>query len=190
MTDYYVPALSQLIDHFESLPSIGHKTAQRLAFYVLSLPQERAQSFADSILHAKSAVRCCDVCQNLTDSDVCHICSSPKRDNGIICVVEGPKDVISMEKTGEFNGLYHVLHGVVSPMDGISADDIRVKELLPRLNGNVSEVIMATNSGVEGEATAIYIARLIKPMGVKVTRIAQGIPIGADLEFTDKITLG
>jgi recombination protein RecR len=189
MADYYVPALARLIDQFESLPSIGHKTARRLAFYVLSLSEGRAREFADSILEAKERVRCCDVCQNLTDSATCGICDSTKRDKSVICVVESPKDVISMEKTGEFKGLYHVLHGSISPMDGIGPEDIRIKELLPRLEA-VAEVIMATNPTIEGDATAMYISRLVKPLGVKVTRISYGVPVGADLEYADQVTLG
>ena len=190
MADYYVPALARLIDQFESLPSIGHKTARRLAFYVLSLPESRATEFANSIMEAKQRVRCCDICQNLTDGPTCGICDNAKRDSSVICVVESPKDVISMEKTGEFKGLYHVLHGSISPMDGINPEDIRIQELLPRLSENVQELIMATNPTIEGDATAMYISRLAKPLGVRVTRISYGVPVGADLEYADQITLG
>jgi len=188
--DYYSPSLANLIDHFNSLPSIGRKTAERLAFFVVSQPIDRAVSFAESILEAKQNLRWCKVCQNMTDGEECAICSSVKRDKSIICVVESPRDVISMEKTAEFNGVYHVLHGVISPMDGVSAEDIRIKELLARIDGEISEVIMATNPTVEGEATAMYIARLLSPLGVKVTRISFGLPIGCELEYADQLTLG
>ena len=188
--DYYSPSLANLIDHFNSLPSIGRKTAERLAFFVLAQGEERARDFADAIVMAKRDLKWCKVCQNMTDGEECAICASGKRDEGIICVVESPRDVICMEKTGEFKGIYHVLHGVISPMDGVSAEDIRIKELLKRINGNISEVIMATNPTVEGEATAMYIARLIAPLGVKVTRISFGLPIGCELEHADQLTLG
>ncbi|GHV18167.1 recombination protein RecR [Clostridia bacterium] len=195
MADYYVPALAKLIEQFESLPSIGHKTATRLAFHMLSLPESRARAFSEAIMNAKNAVRCCDICQNLTDTDVCGICTSVKRDKSMLCVVESPKDVISMEKTAEFNGLYHVLHGAISPMDGISPEDIRIKELIPRITDEIKEVIIATNPTIEGEATAMYLAKLIRsinPIATQliVTRIAHGVPVGADLEFADQITLG
>ena len=186
----YIAPLAALIEHFERLPGIGHKTAVRLSFSVLSGTEEEAKSFADAILAAKSSIHYCSVCQDLTDSDKCRICESPKRDRSIICVVEGPKDVLAMEKTGEFKGLYHVLHGVISPMDGIGPEEIKAKELVARLSSDeVKEVIMATNLTVEGEATATYLARLIKPFGVKVTRIARGVPVGGDLEYTDEVTL-
>ncbi len=186
----YIPPLAALIEHFEKLPGIGHKTAVRLSFSVLSGSDEDAKSFADAILNAKNSIHYCKVCQDLTDSDLCHICKSSKRDRSIICVVEGPKDVLAMEKTGEFQGLYHVLHGVISPMDGIGPEDIKAKELLTRLSeDDVKEVIMATNLTVEGEATATYLARLIKPTGIKVTRIARGVPVGGDLEYVDEVTL-
>ena len=187
--DYYIPPLANLIEQFERLPGIGHKTARRLAFFIISLPENEAAEFAATILAAKQNIRTCAVCQNLSDTDICAICSS-KRDRSILCVMESPKDVISLEKTREYKGLYHVLHGVISPMDNISPADIRIAELLPRLSdGEVHEVIMATNPTVEGEATAMYISRLIKPLGVKVTRIAHGLPVGGDLEYADEITL-
>lgn len=186
----YAAPLKSLIEHFEQLPGIGHKTAVRLAFFVLSEPEDKAKSFAEAIVKAKEAIHCCKICQDLTDADVCSICASPKRDKSIICVVEDPKDVLAMEKTGEYNGLYHVLHGVISPMDGIGPDDIKSRELLTRLaSEDVAEVIMATNLTVEGEATASYLARLIKPFGIKVTRIARGVPVGGDLEYVDEVTL-
>lgn len=186
----YAAPLKSLIEHFEQLPGIGHKTAVRLAFFVLSEPEDKAKSFAEAIIKAKQAIHCCKICQDLTDEEVCSICASPKRDKSIICVVEDPKDVLAMEKTGEYNGLYHVLHGVISPMDGIGPDDIKSRELLTRLaSEDVAEVIMATNLTVEGEATASYLARLIKPFGIKVTRIARGVPVGGDLEYVDEVTL-
>ena len=187
--DYYIPPLANLIEQFERLPGIGHKTARRLAFFVLSLPDSEAQDFASAIISAKQMICTCEVCQNISDSPICAICSG-ERDNSVICVMESPKDVISLEKTREYRGVYHVLHGAISPMDGISPSDIRIAELLPRLkDGIVSEVIMATNPTIEGEATAMYISRLIKPLGVKVTRIAHGLPVGGDLEYADEVTL-
>ena len=187
----YLPAaLQELTDQFAKLPGIGGKTAQRLAFYVLEMQAEDAQAFADAILDARRLVHTCPVCQNLTDSDICPVCSDPIRDQSVICVVAEPKDVIAMERSREFNGTYHVLHGVISPLNHISQDDIRIKELLQRVaTGNVSEVIMATNPDTEGEATAMYISRLLRPMEVKVTRLAYGIPVGSQLEYTDEVTL-
>lgn len=186
----YIAPLVNLIEQFEKLPGIGHKTAQRLAFWVISMKTDDAKLFADAIMEAKSKVRYCKICQNLTEEEYCPICLSTSRDRHIICVVESAKDVLSLEKTREFNGLYHVLHGVISPMDNIGPDDVRIKELLMRLtDGEVNEVIMATNPNIEGEATALYIARLLKPMGIKVTRIAYGVPVGGDLEYTDEVTL-
>ena len=186
----YIAPLVNLIEQFEKLPGIGHKTAQRLAFWVISMKIDDAKLFADAIMEAKSKVRYCKICQNLTEEEYCPICLSTSRDRHIICVVESAKDVLSLEKTREFNGLYHVLHGVISPMDNIGPDDVRIKELLLRLHdGEVNEVIMATNPDIEGEATALYIARLLKPMGIKVTRIAYGVPVGGDLEYTDEVTL-
>ena len=187
----YLPvALQELTDRFASLPGIGGKTAQRLAFHVLELPEADAIAFADAIIEAKRAVHTCPVCQNLTDKDVCPVCADSMRDQSVICVVAEPKDVIAMERSREFNGTYHVLHGVISPLNHISQDDIRIKELLHRVaKGNISEVIMATNPDTEGEATAMYISRLLRPMEVKVTRLAYGIPVGSQLEYTDEVTL-
>ena len=187
---YFPAALQELSDQFARLPGIGGKTAQRLAFYVLSLPKEEAQSFADAIVKAKEAVHTCPVCQNLTDREICSICDDDTRDQGLICVVAEPKDVIAMERSREFNGVYHVLHGVISPLNHVTQDDIRVKELLHRVgSGTVREVIMATNPDTEGEATAMYISRLLRPMEVKVTRLAYGVPVGSQLEYADEVTL-
>ncbi|MCL2125992.1 MAG: recombination mediator RecR [Oscillospiraceae bacterium] len=188
--DFFPSALETLIDKFASLPGIGYKTAQRLAFFVLSLPDETALSFADAITAAKQSVHCCVVCQNLTDGELCAICSSPRRDASVICVVSDPKGVLAIERSHEFNGMYHVLHGVISPMNNVSPDDIRVKELMTRVSdGGIEEVIMATNPDTEGETTARYISRLLSPFGVKVTRLAYGIPVGGSLEFADDATL-
>ena len=190
MLRYFPAALERLTEEFAKLPGIGAKTAQRLAFHVLSLPQEQAQDFADAILEAKRTVHTCPVCQNLTDSELCPICDDEQRDHSQICVVAEPKDVIAMERAREYNGLYHVLHGVISPMNHVGPDDIRIRELLSRLSSEeVTEVILATNPDVEGEATAAYIARLLKPMGIRCTRIAHGVPVGGDLEYTDEVTL-
>ena len=188
---YYSPSIQKLIESFEKLPSIGSKTAARLAFHVLNAPKEETKEFIDSIINAKKNLKYCSKCFNITDTDPCPICSNPQRDQTSICVVEDVRDVIAMEKTHEFKGVYHVLHGSISPMNGVGPDDIKIKELLSRLmEGNVKEVILATNPRVEGEATAMYISKLIKPMGdIKVTRIAHGIPVGGDLEYTDEITL-
>lgn len=182
--------LDVLVEKFAALPGVGRKSAQRMAFYVLGLPDAEAEAFVDAIREAKRTVRRCSVCQNLTDSEVCPICSGTRRDDTVICVVTDPKDVVAMERGREYNGLYHVLHGVLSPMNRIGPDDITVKQLLARLSdGKVKEVIMATNTDTEGEATAMYISRLIKPLGIKVTRIAYGIPVGSNLEFADDATL-
>ncbi len=187
---YFPVALQELADQFARLPGIGGKTAQRLAFHVLSLPEKEAQAFADAILDAKRTVHTCPVCQNLTDQDICPICDDPMRDHGLLCVVAEPKDVIAMERSREFNGLYHVLHGVISPLNHVTQDDIRIRELLQRVaTGEVREVIMATNPDTEGEATAMYISRLLRPMEVKVTRLAYGISVGSQLEYTDEVTL-
>jgi recombination protein RecR len=187
---YYAAPLSKLIEQFERLPGIGRKTAQRLAFFVLNLSDDEAAEFASSIVAAKKSMHCCSVCQNLTDSEICSICSDPARDRSVICVVEDPRDVVAFERTRDFRGTYHVLHGVISPMDGIGPDNLRIKELLRRVNDtDVREIIMATNPDVEGEATAMYISRLLKPLSVKVTRIAYGIPVGGDLEYADEVTL-
>lgn len=187
---HFPAALQALSDQFGKLPGIGAKTAQRLAFYVLSLPEEDAQAFADAIMAAKQTVHTCPVCQNLTDKDVCPICTNELRDHSLICVVAEPKDVIAMERSREFNGVYHVLHGVISPLNHVTQDDIRIKELLQRVaDGNISEVIMATNPDTEGEATAMYISRLLRPMQIKVTRLAYGVPVGSQLEYADEVTL-
>lgn len=187
---YFPASLQDLTEQFAKLPGIGGKTAQRLAFYVLSLPESEAQAFADAIVEAKRTVHTCPVCQNLTDKDLCPICNDDTRDQSIICVVAEPKDVIAMERSREFNGVYHVLHGVISPLNHITQDDIRVKELLQRVaRGNVREVVMATNPDTEGEATAMYISRLLRPMEVKVTRLAYGVPVGSQLEYADEVTI-
>ena len=187
---YFPAALQELADQFARLPGIGGKTAQRLAFHVLGLPLADAQAFADAILEAKKTVKTCSVCQNLTDREVCPICDDVSRDHSVICVVAEPKDVIAMERSREFQGVYHVLHGVISPLNHVTQDDIRIRELLQRVaSGEVSEVIMATNPDTEGEATAMYISRLLRPMEVKVPRIAYGVPVGRQLEYADEVTL-
>ena len=186
----FSPSIEKLIESFERLPSIGHKTAVRLAFHMLNSSEEETNSFVSSILNAKKNLKYCTKCYNLSDTDPCPICANPKREQSIICVVEDVKDIIAMERTHEFKGVYHVLHGSISPMNGIGPEDIKIKELLSRLmDGQVKEVILATNPRVEGEATAMYLSKLIKPLGIKVTRIAHGIPVGGDLEYTDEITL-
>ena len=188
--NYYAAPVARLVEEFEKLPGIGHKTAQRLAFHVLNLPEEKAGHLATAILEAKKKIRYCSVCSNLTDVDPCGMCNSPARDPSMICVVEDPRDVVAMERTREFKGLYHVLHGAISPMEGIGPEDIKIKELLARIRqGNIQEVILATNPNIEGEATAMYISRLLKPLGIKTTRIAHGIPVGGDLEYADEVTL-
>lgn len=182
--------LLNLVEQFERLPGIGKKSAQRLAFHVLNMPKEKAKKFADAIMEAQEKIHKCTVCQNLTDQEQCQICSDPQRDRSTICVVEDPRDVLAIERTKEYNGLYHVLHGLISPMNGIGPDQLSVKELMSRMgDGVVKEVIMATNPTVEGEATAMYLARLLKPMGIKVTRLAYGIPVGGNLEYADEVTL-
>lgn len=188
---YFSPSIEKLIESFERLPSIGNKTAIRLAFYMLNASQEETDSFIKSIQDAKKNLKLCSKCYNISDTDPCEICSNAQRDQSKICVVEDVKDIIAIEKIHEYKGLYHVLHGSISPMDGIGPDDIKIKELLARLmDGSVKEVILATNPKVEGEATAMYISKLIKPMGIKTTRLAHGIPVGGDLEYTDEFTLG
>lgn len=183
-------SLKRLIEHFAALPGVGRKSAQRLAFFVLDMPQEQAEDFAATILETKKTIHNCKICQNLTDKEVCDICASPDRDGSIICVVENPRDVMAFERLQEFNGKYHVLHGLISPLDGIGPEQIRIKELLLRLQDtDVSEIIMATNPTIEGEATAMYISKLLKPLGIKVTRLAFGIPVGGELEYTDNSTL-
>ena len=186
----YSPSIEKLIESFEKLPSIGHKTAVRLAFHMLDLSQEDTNEFINSIINAKTKLRYCSNCFNISDTDPCPICNSPKRDNSIICVVEDVRDIMAMERTHEFKGVYHVLHGTISPMNGIGPEDIKIKELLNRIgSGEIKEIIIATNPRVEGEATAIYLSKIIKPLGIKVTRIAHGIPVGGDLEYTDEATL-
>lgn len=187
---FFPGALENLSDQFARLPGIGGKTAQRLAFYVLGMPQEEAEAFAQAILKARQEVHTCPRCQNLTDRDICPICDDPDRDQSLICVVAEPKDVIAMERSREFRGVYHVLHGVISPLNHVTQEDIRIRELLQRIGqGNVREVIMATNPDTEGEATAMYISRLLRPMEVKVTRLAYGVPVGSQLEYADEVTL-
>lgn len=187
---YSVAPLARLVEQFERLPGVGRKSAQRLALYVLNMTQPEADSFTGSIIDARSKIHHCSICCNLTDSETCTICAKSNRDKSVICVVEDPRDVMAIEKTHEFDGVYHVLHGVISPMDGIGPEQLKIKELLARMSCEVSEVIMATNPTVEGEATAMYLSRLLKPMGVKCTRLAFGIPVGGDLVYADEVTLG
>lgn len=190
MASYNVAPLEELVDQFARLPGIGKKTAQRLSFFVLGLPEGEAEKFADAIVEAHKKIHSCKICQNLTDGEICSVCASGTRDHETICVVEDPRDVMAFERTGDYNGLYHVLHGVISPMDGVGPDGIRIKELLARLNNDeVKEVIMATNPTVEGEATAMYISKLLKPLGIKISRLAYGIPVGGDLQYADEVTL-
>ncbi|SDN03663.1 recombination mediator RecR [Acetanaerobacterium elongatum] len=182
--------LIRLIEQFERLPGIGRKSAQKLAFYVLNLSAEQAQAFATAITDAQQNIHNCRICQNLTDGEICAVCDDPARDKSTICVVEDTRYVVAIERTKEYNGLYHVLHGLISPMDGIGPDEIYIKELLERVKqGGIKEIIVATNANVEGEATAMYISRLLKPLGVKVSRLAYGIPVGGDLEYADEVTL-
>ena len=188
--NYFPAALQDLADQFARLPGIGGKTAQRLAFHVLSMPLEQAEGFANAILQAKREVHTCPVCQNLTDRELCPICADDMRDKGVICVVADPKDVIALERSREFNGVYHVLHGVISPLNHVTQDDIKIRELLLRIgSGDVREIIMATNPDTEGESTAMYISRLLRPMQIKVTRLAYGVPVGSQLEYADEVTL-
>ena len=188
--EYFPAPLEALVEQFARLPGIGGKTAQRLAFHVLDLPKEDAERFADAIREAKAKTFTCKRCQNLTDSEICPICSDKTRNQKVICVVAEPRDVIEFERTKEYKGLYHVLHGVLSPLDGIGPEKLRIRELLLRLQQeSVSEIIIATNSDVEGEATATYLAQLLKPVGITVSRIAHGLPMGGDLEYADEITL-
>lgn len=190
MAGYNVATLAKLIEQFERMPGIGHKTAQRLAFYVLNLTKQQAEDFSATILSAHEKIKQCTCCCNLAEDELCPICKNEGRDKSVICVVEDPRDVFAFERTHEFEGTYHVLHGVISPMNGISPEDITIKELLARMgDGTVQEVIMATNPTVEGEATAMYISRLLKPMGITVSRLAYGVPVGADLEYADEVTL-
>ena len=187
--DYYSGYINQLIEQLSHLPGIGVKTAQRLAFHIMNMPADQAKRLADSITEAKSHVQYCKCCQTLTDKELCPICANVKRDHSVIMVVETTQDLAAYEKTGKYDGVYHVLHGAISPMLGIGPDDIRLKELMQRLQGDVSEVIVATNSSLEGETTAMYISKLIKPTGIKVTRIASGVSVGGDLENIDEVTL-
>jgi recombination protein RecR len=186
---YTSEALQQLIEEFAQFPGIGRKTAQRLALHVLKLPRDEVVNMARALISVKDRIRHCSVCSNITEQDPCVICSSPKRDRSLVCVVEEPNDVMAVEKTNEYRGLYHVLGGVLSPLDGIGPDQLRVTELLSRIDGGIQEVILAMNPNVEGEATTIYLTRLLKPLGVRVSRIARGIPVGGDLEFADEATL-
>jgi recombination protein RecR len=187
---FFPPILENLIDSFASLPGIGRKSAQRLAFHVLAMPESEAEAFASAILEARAGVHCCPICQNLTDSEICSVCASGNRNKGLICVVAEPRDVLAIERSREYRGVYHVLHGVLSPMSHIGPDDLRIAELIKRVDGGgVEEVIMATNPDTEGDATAMYVSRLLRPFGVKVTRLAYGIPVGSNLEFADDATL-
>ena len=187
--DYYSSQISKLIEQLSGLPGIGNKTAQRLAFHIVNMPVERVQALSDSIIEAKKNVRYCKQCFTMTDQDLCPICSNSRRDQKTIMVVENTRDLAAYEKTGKFEGVYHVLHGAISPMLGVGPGDIKLKELVARLEGDVEEVIIATNSSLEGETTAMYIGKLIKPTGIKVTRIASGVPVGGDLEYIDEVTL-
>lgn len=190
MATYNVAPLQRLVEQFERLPGIGSKTAQRLAYFVLNMPEDRAKEFSDAILEAHQKIRRCEICCNFSDKEKCPVCRNESRDKATICVVETPRDAIAIEGTGEYKGVYHVLHGVISPLGGIGPDQLTIKQLLARLNnGDVQEVIMATNPTVEGEATAMYISRLLKPLGIRITRLAYGIPVGGDLEYADDVTL-
>ena len=190
MASFFPASLENLIDGFASLPGIGRKSAQRLAFHILSLPAGEAERFANAVLEAREKVHTCPVCQNLTEEELCPICSSDRRDKSVVCVVSEPRDVLSIERSREYNGLYHVLHGALSPMNRIGPEDLRIRELLARMaDGEIREVIMATNPDTEGEATAMYISRLLRPMEVKVTRLAYGVPVGSQLEYADEVTL-
>lgn len=190
MASYNVAPLQRLVEQFERLPGIGSKTAQRLAYFVLNMPEDRAKEFSDAILEAHKKIRRCEICCNFSDKEKCPVCRNESRDKTTICVVETPRDAIAIEGTGEYRGVYHVLHGVISPLGGIGPDQLTIKQLLSRLNnGEVQEVIMATNPTVEGEATAMYISRLLKPLGIRITRLAYGIPVGGDLEYADDVTL-
>ena len=189
--DYFPPALETLVEQFAKLPGVGRKSAQRLAFYILGQPEQAAKDFADALLKAKTAIACCPVCQNLTEGDgPCPLCASNRRDHSVVCVVADPKDVVAMERSREYQGVYHVLHGVISPMNHVGPDDLHISQLVERVaKGDIEEVIMATNPDTEGEATAMYLSRLLRPFGVKVTRLAYGIPVGSHLEFADEATL-
>ena len=188
--DYFAAPVAKLIEELSKLPGVGQKTAQRLAFHILDAPPQQAEKLARALVFARRNIKHCSVCCNMTDTDPCRICGNERRDKSVICVMENPRDVVAMEKTREYKGLYHVLHGAISPMEDIGPEDIRIKELLLRLQDDtVKEVILATNPTIEGEATAMYISRIIKPLGIKTTRIAHGIPVGGDLEYADEVTL-
>ena len=187
--EFYPVAIEKLIEEFAKLPSIGKKTAQRLTLHVLNLPEDEVREFANALVKARGTIKYCSICGNFTDSDPCSLCSNPNRDKGMICVVEQPKDIMTMEKVKEYNGVYHVLHGNISQMQGRGPQDIRIRELVARMSADVKEVILATNPNIEGEATAMYISKVLKPLDVKVTRIAAGIPVGGDLEYADEVTL-
>lgn len=187
--DFYPVAIEKLIEEFAKLPSIGYKTAQRLTLHVLNLPKEEVEEFANALVKARGTIKYCSICGNYTEKDPCPICGNPNREKSVICVVEQPKDIMAVEKIREYNGVYHVLHGNISPMAGRGPSDINLKDLITRMNDQVKEVIVATNPTVEGEATAMYISKILKPLGVKVTRIAHGIPVGGDLEYADEVTL-
>lgn len=190
MASYHVPPLEKMVEEFEKMPGIGHKSAQRLAYYILGLSEKDCQRFTQAVTDAHDKIHYCAVCCNLTDKELCPVCDNSHRDRSIVCVVEDPKDVFALERTNEYNGLYHVLHGSISPLNGIGPDELCIGELIKRLSDTgIKEIIMATNPTVEGEATAMYISRLIKPMGIKVTRLAYGIPVGGDLEYADEVTL-
>ena len=186
----YSDALGNLVDQLAKLPGIGRKSAQRLAFHILKQPEKEAQLLAEAILTAKAKIHYCSLCYNLTDKELCPICSNPERDQSVVCVVEDARDVIALERAHQFHGLYHVLHGAISPMDGVGPDQLKIKELLQRLQAHpAEEIIIATNTSIEGEATAMYLSNLLKPLGIKVTRIAQGLPVGGDIQYADEVTL-
>lgn len=189
MSEYNPLPLLKIAEQFAKLPGIGMKTAQRLAYFMLNMPEEQVAEFADALREARAAVRFCRICQNFTDSEICEICADENRSKNTICVVEAPRDVTAIERSGGYSGTYHVLHGLLSPMDNIGPNELRIKELMQRLSGDISEVIMATSPTVEGETTAVYLSRMIKPLGIQVTRLAYGLPVGASLEFADGITL-
>lgn len=189
MMDFYPVAIEKLIEEFAKLPSIGKKTAQRLTLHILNLPDDEVREFANALVKARGTIKYCSVCGNFTDKDPCSLCDNPNRDKEIICVVEQPKDIMTMEKVKEYNGVYHVLHGNISPMQGRGPQDIRIRELVSRMSEDVKEVILATNPNIEGEATAMYISKVLKPLDIKVTRIASGIPVGGDLDYADEVTL-
>ena len=189
MMDFYPIAIEKLIEAFAKLPSIGQKTAQRLTLHILNLPDDEVREFANALVKARGTIKYCSICGNFTDKDPCGLCDNPNRDKGTICVVEQPKDIMTMEKVKEYNGVYHVLHGNISPMQGRGPQDIKIRELVSRMSEDVKEVILATNPNIEGEATAMYISKVLKPLDIKVTRIASGIPVGGDLDYADEVTL-